>query len=53
MLKHITYTFPNGTPNSLGFIEQLIELLTELPNAHMQENGGITITASKPSDAPR
>lgn len=48
MLKHITYTFPDNTPTSQNFFKQLIELLTDLPNARIQKDGSITITASKP-----
>jgi hypothetical protein len=51
MLKHITYTLPNNTPDNLGFFKQLIELLTKLPNAHTDENGSLIITPSNPVQA--
>lgn len=51
MLKHITYTFPNGTANSQSFFKQLTGLLSELPNASIDENGNLEIKPSKPAGA--
>lgn len=51
MLKQITYIFPNNTPDSQSFFQQLSELLTEIPNAHTHDDTGVTITPVGPVDA--
>jgi hypothetical protein len=51
MLRHIIYTFPNGTPGSRSFFQQLTELLAEIPNTNMDQNGSLTITPSRPVGA--
>lgn len=51
MLKQITYTFPDNTSDSQRFFSQLTELLTELPNAEMQDNASLIITPSHPLGA--
>ncbi len=51
MLKHIIYTFPNGTADSQIFFQQLIGLLAELPNASINENGNLEIVPLKPAGA--
>lgn len=50
MLKHITYTFPNNTPDSRSFFNRLTELLAELPNAHMQDES-LIVTPLQPVGA--
>ncbi len=51
MLKQITYTFPNNTPDSQSFFQQLSELLAELPNARTHDNGSVIVAPIKPVDA--
>jgi hypothetical protein len=52
MLNQITYTFPNSTPDSQNFFDQLIELLAEIPNAEVQEStNNLTFTPSQPLGA--
>lgn len=51
MLKQITYTFPNNTPDSQSFFQQLIGLLTDLPNTHTQGNGSVIVTPIEPVGA--
>jgi hypothetical protein len=51
MIQCITYTFPNNTSNNQAFFQSLSDLLLELPNAQLQEDKIIEITASQPADA--
>lgn len=51
MIKQITYIFPNNTPDSQSFFQQLSELLAELPNARTHDNGSVVVTPIKPADA--
>jgi hypothetical protein len=51
MLKNIAYIFPNSTVDSQTFFKQLIGLLIELPNAHIDEKGDLILTPLKPTGA--
>lgn len=51
MIKNITYRFPNNTLSDQTFFRSLSALLLELPNAKLQEDKSIIITATKPVDA--
>lgn len=51
MIQNITYKFPNNTPNDQAFFQSLSDLLLQLPNAKLQRDRGIEITASQPANA--
>lgn len=51
MFKQIIYTFPDNTPGSREFFDQLIQLLEEIPNAQVRNHTSLTFTPSQPLDA--
>lgn len=51
MIQSITYKFPCNTENDRVFFRSLSDLLLELPNAQLQEDKSIIITASQPLNA--